>query len=121
MHIKTSAAAIAVIGMGCWYPGAQNTRQLWENILARRQQFRRTPDQRLPLSDYYDPDLTAPDKTYGNRMAVIDGFEFDWTSKRIPKTVVDSADIAHWVALEVALQAVEDSGYTRASITTERT
>ncbi|MBG1269561.1 type I polyketide synthase [Nostoc sp. WHI] len=121
IRIKASAPAIAVIGMGCWYPNARNLQQLWENILARRQQFRRTPDQRLPLSDYYDPDSTVPDKTYGSRMAVIDGFEFDWVSKRIPKTVVETADIAHWVALEVALQALEDSGYTRTNIPTERT
>ncbi|MBW4605862.1 MAG: SDR family NAD(P)-dependent oxidoreductase [Hassallia sp. WJT32-NPBG1] len=121
MKASAPAPAIAVIGMGCWYPNARNLRQLWENILARRQQFRRTPDQRLPLSDYYDPDSTVPDKTYGSRMAVIDGFEFDWVSKRIPKTVVETADIAHWVALEVAIQALEDSGYTRTNIPTERT
>ncbi|WP_414575509.1 SDR family NAD(P)-dependent oxidoreductase [Anabaena sp. CCY 9402-a] len=115
------SAAIAIIGMGCWYPGARNVRQLWENILARRQEFRRTPDQRLPLSQYYDPDSTIPDKTYGSRMAVIDGFEFDWVNKRIPKTVVESADIAHWLALEVAIQALENSGYTRTTVPIERT
>ncbi|WP_256871718.1 type I polyketide synthase [Nostoc sp. TCL26-01] len=115
------SAAIAIIGMGCWYPGARNLRQLWENILARRQEFRQTPDQRLPLSEYYDPDSAVPDKTYGSRMAVIDGFEFDWMSKRIPKTVVETADIAHWVALEVAMQALEDAGYTRTNVPIERT
>ncbi|NEO45906.1 MAG: hypothetical protein F6K55_17960, partial [Moorea sp. SIO4A3] len=41
MNDKTSK--IAVIGMGCYYPGANNLRQLWENILTRRRQFRRTP------------------------------------------------------------------------------
>ena len=108
MGTETSTSGIAVIGMGCWYPGAKNLRQLWENIVARRQQFRQTPDRRLPLSDYYDPDPTVPDKTYGSRMAVIDGFEFDWASKRIPKTVVETADIAHWLALEVATKALEE-------------
>jgi len=118
---RSSTSAIAVIGMGCHYPGASDISQLWENLLARRQEFRRTPDQRLPLSQYYDPDSTVPDKTYGSRMAVIDGFEFDWVSKRIPKKVVETADIAHWVALEVAIQALEDSGYTRESVPIERT
>ncbi|NEN97569.1 MAG: hypothetical protein F6K50_19185 [Moorea sp. SIO3I7] len=73
---------IAVIGMGCYYPGANNLQQLWENILTCRRQFRRTPDVRLPLSEY--PYSTIPDKTYGNRMAVIDGFELDWANRRIP-------------------------------------
>jgi enediyne polyketide synthase len=70
---------------------------------------------------YYDPDPDAPDKTYGSRMAVIDGFEFDWVKWRIPKSVVDSADIAQWLALEVAIQAAEDAGYNRTNIPTERT
>jgi len=114
--MKKKTAAIAVIGMACWYPGAPNPRQLWENILARRRQFRRTPDDRLPISDYYDADPTAPDKTYGKWMAVIDGFEFDWASKRIPKPTFESTDIVHWLALEVALQALADAGYTGDSV-----
>jgi enediyne polyketide synthase len=115
------ANQIAVIGMGCHYPGANTLQQLWENVLARRQQFRQMPDQRLPLSMYHDPDPTAPDKTYGSRIAVIDEFEFDWSKRRIPRTVVEVADIAHWLALEVAIKAVEDAGYTRGGIPTEKT
>jgi len=113
-------SGIAVIGMGCHYPGTSDIPQLWENILARRRQFRQLPARRLPLSEYYDPDPTVPDKTYGTRAAVIDGFEFDWVSKRIPKTAVESTDIVHWLALEVALKALEDAGYTRESVATER-
>ena len=105
----TLSTAIAVIGMGVWYPGASDLLQLWENVLARLQQFRRLPKQRLPLSEYYDPDSTVPDKTYGTRAAVIDGFEFDWASKRIPKTVFESTDVVHWLALEIALKAMEDA------------
>ena len=54
--------AIAVIGLGCRYPGADSPSELWENILARRQAFRRMPDCRLPLDQYHDPDPAAPDK-----------------------------------------------------------
>lgn len=115
-----SNPAIAVIGMGCWYPGAHHLPQLWENILAKRIQFRRIPEQRLPLCEYHDPDPTAPEKTYGTRAAVIDGFKFDWVSKRLPKGTVESADIVHWLALEVALKALEDAGYTRGNVVTER-
>ena len=111
---------IAVIGIGCRYPGASDPKQLWENILARRCQFRRLPNQRLPLADYYDPDPNVPDKTYGSQAAVIDGFEFDWVSRRIPKVAVEATDIVHWLALEVASNALTNSGYTRANVPTER-
>lgn len=104
---------IAVIGMAGWYPGAQSLRQLWENILTKRQQFREIVDCRLPLSDYYDSDKTIPDKIYSRNAAYIENFDFDWQSKRIPKSSVDSSNIVHWLALEVALKALQDTGYSK--------
>ncbi|TRV42310.1 MAG: type I polyketide synthase [Microcystis panniformis Mp_MB_F_20051200_S9] len=115
------AHPIAVIGMGCHYPGAKQLSELWENILARRCQFRQFPDQRLPLSEYYDPDPATPDKTYGTRGAFIDGFQFDWINRRVPKKTVDGTDIVHWLALEVADKAIEDAGYRRDTIPTQKT
>ncbi|MDE5069649.1 MAG: beta-ketoacyl synthase N-terminal-like domain-containing protein, partial [Trichodesmium sp. St5_bin8] len=61
---------VAVIGMGCHYPGARKLKDLWQNILSKRQQFRQIPDVRLPSSQYYDPNLKIPDKTYGNKASV---------------------------------------------------
>lgn len=118
---NSSTSPIAVIGMGCHYPGANKLQRLWENILARRVQFREFPHERLPLSEYYDPDKKTPDKTYGSRAGVIDGFEFDWGNRRIPKKTVDSTDIVHWLALETANQALEDAGYSRETVKTENT
>lgn len=51
---------IAVVGMGCCYPGAKTLLELWENILTRKQQFRSNPDVRLPLSEYYDQNPQTP-------------------------------------------------------------
>ena len=65
---------IAIIGMSSWYPGARTLLQNWENILAKRRQFRHMLDSRLPLSDYFHPDKTTPDKTYGRFASYIDGF-----------------------------------------------
>ncbi len=107
---------IAVVGMAGWYPGAQSLRQFWENILTKRQQFREMVDCRLPLSEYYDPDVDAPDKTYGRNAAYIENFDFDWNSKRIPKSAVESSDIVHWLSLEVALKALSDANYTKQQV-----
>jgi acyl transferase domain-containing protein/3-hydroxymyristoyl/3-hydroxydecanoyl-(acyl carrier protein) dehydratase/acyl carrier protein/NADP-dependent 3-hydroxy acid dehydrogenase YdfG len=112
---------IAVIGIGNYYPGAKNPKDLWRNILARRRQFRKMPDQRLPLSEYFHADPTTPDKTYGEYAAVIDDFQFDWASKRIPKITYESTDIVHWLALEIANQALEDARLTKESIQQEKT
>ncbi len=112
---------IAVIGIGCYYPGAENIQKLWENILTRRKQFRKIPDQRLPLDHYYSTDRNAPDKTYGHKAALIDGYRFDWAKHNIPKAVFQSTDIAHWIALDTALEALFDSGYTKETLPAEKT
>ncbi|MGD0960312.1 MAG: SDR family NAD(P)-dependent oxidoreductase [Methylomonas sp.] len=116
-----TAQPIAVIGMACQYPGAANLIELWENILTRRQQFREMPDVRLPPADYYDPDNGVPDKTYGCRAAVLDGFEFDPRRYRIPKSMFESTDIVHWLALATALEAFEHAGLHGDKIPRERT
>jgi acyl transferase domain-containing protein/NAD(P)-dependent dehydrogenase (short-subunit alcohol dehydrogenase family)/acyl-CoA thioesterase FadM len=112
---------IAVIGMACWYPGAKSLLQLWENVLARRQEFRRIPDSRLPMSDYYSANKTEPDKSYGTRGAYIDGFDFDWVSEKFPKTTFDSTDIVQWLALDVASKALHDAGMDRKTVVREKT
>ena len=102
---------IAIIGIACHYPGASNVRELWENILGRRVQFRRMLDGRLPLSDYYNEDPKFPDKTYLTKAAFLENFHFDWGKLRIPRKTVESTDIAHWLALDIALKTFEDAGY----------
>jgi enediyne polyketide synthase len=106
-----SPSDIAVIGISCYYPGASNVKELWENILSRRVQFRRMLDQRLPLSEYYDQDAKAPEKTYLTKAAFLENFVFDWGKLRIPKKTVESTDIVHWLALDTAIKAFEDAGY----------
>jgi len=120
-ELTNKSSSIAVVGMACYYPGARGLREFWENILARRVQFRKILKDRLPLSDYYDPNPSTPDKTYGSKAAVIDGFEFDWISRRIPKSAYESTDIVHWLALETALKALEDGGFSRENIPAELT
>jgi enediyne polyketide synthase len=121
MNTTKTGTGIAVVGIGCWYPGARDPQKLWENVLARRRQFRRIPEARLSLAEYYDPDPTAPDKTYGRSAAVIDGFAFDWVGNRIPKKTYESTDVVQWLALEVARQALADARYDHDSSPRERT
>ena len=111
---------IAIVGVGCYYPGAHSPLELWENILSRKQQFREMPDVRLPNKEYYDADPTTPDKTYQNKAAVIDGYEFNWLDRRIPKKTFESTDIVHWLALDTALQALENSGYKKENLPQEK-
>ncbi|MBI4548575.1 MAG: SDR family oxidoreductase [Ignavibacteriae bacterium] len=102
---------IAIIGIGCYYPDARSPKEFWENILAQRRAFRRMPDERLPLSEYWSTDRNEPDKTYSPYAALIHGFEFDRIRYRIAGSTFRATDIAQWLALQIAEQALKDAGY----------
>ncbi|GAA3037120.1 type I polyketide synthase [Streptosporangium longisporum] len=103
---------IAVVGMACRYPDATSPRQLWENALAGRRAFRRLPDERMRLDDYWDAAPSTPDRTYARHAAVIEGYEFDRVAYKIPGSTYRSTDLTHWLALDMAAQALTDAGFT---------
>ena len=102
---------VAIIGMGCCYPDARAPGELWENVLAQRRAFRRMPPERLRLEDYYSTDRDAPDSIYSSEAAVIKGYDFDRVRFRVAGSTFRSADLAHWLALDVAAQALADAGF----------
>lgn len=101
----------AIVGMACRYPDADNPSQLWENVLAQRRAFRRLPSERVNLVDYLDENPEAADKTYSDQAAVLSGWEFDRNRFRVAGQTFRAADMAHWLALEVAADALADAGF----------
>jgi enediyne polyketide synthase len=102
---------IAIVGMACCYPDASNPRELWENVLAQRRAFRRLPAERLRLEDYFSNDASVSDAIYASEAAVIDGYEFDRVRFRVAGPTFRSVDLTHWLALDVADQALKDAGF----------
>jgi enediyne polyketide synthase len=102
---------IAIVGIACRYPDASSPADLWENVLAGRRAFRRIPDERLRLDDYWSPDPAAPDKFYSRKAAVIDGFEFDRVKYKVAGSTFRTTDMTHWLALDTAARALEDAGF----------
>ncbi|GCE15780.1 type I polyketide synthase [Tengunoibacter tsumagoiensis] len=104
-------AEIAIVGMACRYPQANSPVELWENILAQRRAFRRIPAERLQLDDYFSSDRSTPDSTYATQGAFLDHYTFDRVRFRISGNAYRSSDLAHWLALDVASQALSDAGF----------
>jgi enediyne polyketide synthase len=102
---------IAIVGISCRYPDAASPAELWENVLAGRRAFRRIPDERLRLEDYWSSDRAAPDRFYARKAAVIEGFEFDRVKYKIAGSTYRTTDMTHWLALDTAGRALEDAGF----------
>lgn len=97
-------SSIAIIGMGCRYPGASDVRSFWEAILAKRQGFRR-----LPMGSTSGEDRQPKLST----VALVDDFDFDWSKRGIAEDDFGSMDIGYWLALETAIEALSDAGYVK--------
>ncbi|MFL6262406.1 MAG: SDR family NAD(P)-dependent oxidoreductase [Thermoanaerobaculia bacterium] len=102
---------IAIAGMACRYPDARTPGELWENVLSRRRAFRRIPPERLRIEDYLTADAADPDGLYAAEAAVLEGWELDRVRYRVAGPTFRSADLAHWLALDVAAQALADAGF----------
>ena len=106
-----SVERISIVGIGLRYPDAGTPEELWENVLAGRRAFRRLPDERMNRDDYYSPDPKAPDRFYAQKAAVLRDYEFDRVRFKIAGSTYRSTDLTHWLALEVASQALADAGF----------
>ncbi|HKN51713.1 MAG TPA: beta-ketoacyl synthase N-terminal-like domain-containing protein, partial [Amycolatopsis sp.] len=93
------------------YPDAGSPEELWENVLAGRRAFRRLPDERMNRADYYSPDPKAPDRFYAQKAAVLRDFEFDRVRYKVAGSTFRATDTTHWLALDVAAQALADAGF----------
>ncbi|MFD8237293.1 beta-ketoacyl synthase N-terminal-like domain-containing protein, partial [Streptomyces sp. NPDC059696] len=102
---------IAIVGVACTYPDATTPRELWENAVAGRRAFRRLPDVRMRLDDYWNPDPAVPDTFYARNAAVLEGWEFDRVAHRIAGSTYRSTDLTHWLALDTATRALADAGF----------
>ncbi len=102
--------SIALVGLSCVYPDARSPAELWENVLAGRRAFRELPPERIRVEDYWSADRGAADRTYAVQAALIEGYEFDRVGFRVSGESFRAADLAHWLALDVAARALKDAG-----------
>ena len=102
--------AIAIVGIGCRFPDASTPEELWELVCTQRRAFRAIPRERLRLEDYAG-DAPESDSIYVQEAALLEGYEFDRVRFRVTGETYRSTDLAHWLALEVAADALEDAGF----------
>ncbi|RRR70550.1 MAG: acyltransferase domain-containing protein, partial [Candidatus Viridilinea halotolerans] len=113
--------AIAVVGVGAILPDALNARAFWQNVLDRRYSISETPADRWSVADYFDPDPSAPDKTYTKIGGWVSGFQFAWQRFRIPPKVAAAMDQGQQWAVTMAAEALADYGFPDRPLNTDNT
>jgi enediyne polyketide synthase len=65
----------------------------------------------LRLEDYLSLERETPDSTYSSQAALIEGYQFDRIAFSVAGDTFRAADMTHWLALDVAGQALKDAGF----------
>jgi acyl transferase domain-containing protein/NAD(P)-dependent dehydrogenase (short-subunit alcohol dehydrogenase family) len=120
---NTSYRAIAIVGAGAILPDAPNVPAFWDNVKNGRYSITEVKPDRWDPALYYDPDHSAPDKTYSK----IGGWvsEYPWDPMKwhlpIPPRVADAMDGSQKWAIACTREALEDYGYPKRPLDLDRT
>jgi len=111
---EANAEAIAIIGIGCRFPGAKDARAFWNLLRNGVDAIREVPAQRFNLHDFYDPDPAAPGKMVTRWGGFIEQVEqFDAHFFGISPREAARMDPQQRLLLELAWEALEDAGQVR--------
>ncbi|MFA7238788.1 MAG: type I polyketide synthase [Sulfuricellaceae bacterium] len=102
---------IAIIGMACRFPGgADSPEAYWELLSGGRDATGEVPAARWDVNAYYDPDPSAPGKTYTRRGGFLSEVDrFDPHMFGISPREAASIDPQHRLVLELAWEALENA------------
>jgi myxalamid-type polyketide synthase MxaB len=106
-----SLEPIALIGIGCRFPGADHKENFWQLLQNGIDAVTQVPSERWDIQQYYDPDPHQPDKTttcWGGFLSNIE--EFDAQFFGISPREAAVIDPQQRLLLEVAYEAFEDAG-----------
>jgi acyl transferase domain-containing protein/NAD(P)-dependent dehydrogenase (short-subunit alcohol dehydrogenase family) len=106
---KSNVTPVAVIGIGCLFPGSKDKKGYWQDITNGRDMVREVPPSHFLIDHYFDPDPLVPDKTYCRQGAFLDPIEFDPMAFGIPPTNLAATDTSQLLSLLVAQQVLNDA------------
>ena len=108
---------IAIVGMGCRFPGAGDLCAYWENILAGKDCTRDVPADRWDPARFVGPSSTANDRVTCGRGGYLDSpIEFDAAEHGIMPRTVEGGEPEQFLVLDAATAALDDAGLTPADL-----
>ena len=117
---------IAIVGMGCVFPGAPTAEDLWRNVCDGVDAIGDVPAGRwdpvfyAPLAEGATPDA-SPDRLYCRRGGFVDDIaRFDPAAFGIMPITVDGGEPDQFIALAQAAAALADSGGAHEHVASDR-
>ena len=102
---------LAVVGIGCLFPGSHDQKGYWAGIRDGRDQIEEIPESHWSINDYFDSDPSSPDRTYGKKGGFLDPVLFSPIAEGITPRDLEATDTSQLLGLVAARRALEDGGY----------
>src|SRR6185503_7843120 len=114
---------IAIIGMGCRFPGgSDDPESFWRMLRSKQSGIREVPPDRWDVEAFYDRDPEAPGKTYARHAGFIEQVDqFDAAFFGISPREAARMDPQQRLLLEVAWEALENAGQVVDDLSASRT
>ncbi|XP_030613026.1 uncharacterized protein pks1 [Archocentrus centrarchus] len=113
---------IAVIGIGCNFPGGEGVDSFWRVLLEGKNCVVEIPAERFDTTFWYDAENDKPGKMQTTKAALIEGFnEFDYKFFGITEVEADFMDPQQKLLLQCTYRALEDAGIAMERISGSRT
>ncbi|MWA15044.1 type I polyketide synthase [Streptomyces sp. BA2] len=107
----SSTTPIAIVGMGCRFPGIESVDELWDVLVANVDTVKPVPHERFDISDFYDPTPMTPGRTVSRHGGFLtDPFGFDAAFFGISPVEAREMDPQQRLLLHVVWEALESAG-----------
>lgn len=120
---RAKTEPIAIIGVGCRFPGGANDLDTYWKILDEGLDvIKEVPSERWDIEAFYDPDPNAPGKMYVRKSGFIEDVDkFEPQFFGISPREVANMDPQQRILLEVIWEALENAGIVPASLAGSQT
>jgi phthiocerol/phenolphthiocerol synthesis type-I polyketide synthase C len=111
---STPREPIAIVGIGCRYPGAHGPSEFWQLLANGHNAIREIPKERFDIDAFHDPRPQTPGKLAARAGGFLDGvFDFDADYFRISPREASRLDPQQRLLLEVCAEALDDAYLSR--------
>jgi malonyl CoA-acyl carrier protein transacylase len=111
---KNKITPLAIVGIGCLFPKADNPQEYWTNIREGVDAITDIPESHWNPSDYFDEDKAAPDMTYAKRGGFINAQDFNPLLYGLSPNNIEATDTTQLLGMVATRQALLDANYSTA-------
>ncbi|MFE9465936.1 type I polyketide synthase [Streptomyces virginiae] len=114
---------IAIVGLGCRFPGARDVRAYWKLLMSGERRFSAVPAERWNHRPFHEPgNPSAPHAAYTDQVSFLDDVDrFDALHYGVPPARARARDPQHRLMLDVTREALDDAGLGRGDFDRENT